>query len=515
MNIYGIIRHNAYYDSVSLMQISRAVEDIEGVDAAMVCMGTQLNKDLLKDAGLLTEEFASSKPSDLIIAYRTVKTDLESLVLETVEAKLNAKQDDKDVDEQDPTSVGSAVKRYPESNLVLVSLPGQYAAREVRKALNKKLHVMLFSDNVRIDEELELKQLAHEKGLLMMGPDCGTAIINGKGLCFANKVRRGRIGIVGASGTGLQEVTVLIDRLGGGISQALGTGGRDLSYEIGGIMMLDAYRALEQDPETDVILLLSKPPVKEVELKIIEEVKKGQKPTIICFLNSELSHVNERVFGLNTLEQAAIKAVELELNKEVNLEDFDTLAAVDLESWKANVSKDQKYLRALYCGGTVCDEAAYIASTRLDKQDVYSNVGKVTRLSDAYHSVKHSFIDLGDDNFTVGKPHPMIEPSLRNARLIQEAKDKETAVILFDVEIGYGSHVEPTEVVLEAIREAKQIAKADNREIMFVAYVLGTDKDTQSLDKQIRLLKQEGVLVASSNARAAHLAIDLVGGLNA
>lgn len=514
LSIYGIIRHNAYYDSVSLMQISKAVENIEGIDAAMVCMGTQLNKDLLKDTGLFKEEFELCKPSDLIITYRTDQSDLDDKVLKTIESKLTNKQEDKDSKEENPTSLNSAVKRYPDSNLVVISLPGAYASREVRKALNMNLNVMLFSDNVSIEEELELKLLAHKNGLLMMGPDCGTAIINGKGLCFANEVREGKIGIVGASGTGLQEITVLIDRLGGGISQAIGIGGRDLSVEIGGIMMLDAYRALENDENTQVILLLSKPPVREVEQKIIEEVKSGKKPTVICFLNSEVTDINERIFGCKTLEIAASKAVELELGKKVELTDFDTFEQIDVDSWKRSVSKDQKYIRALYCGGTVCDEAAYIASTRLDKQDIYSNVGKVTRLSNPYISLKHSFIDLGDDNFTVGKPHPMIEPSLRNSRLIQEAKDKETAVILFDVEIGYGSHANPAEVVIEAIQEAKKICQSENREIKFVAYVLGTDKDYQSLQKQIQLLKQEGVIVASSNARAANIAISLVGGLS-
>src|SRR5690606_14776291 len=125
--------------------------------------------------------------------------------------------------------------------------PGVYAAFEAFRALENNLNVMMFSDNVTVEDEIKLKDLAVKKDLLMMGPDCGTAIINGVGLCFANKIKRGPIGLVAASGTGLQEVTVLIDQFGGGISQAIGVGGRDLSKDVMGRMTLHAINALNAD----------------------------------------------------------------------------------------------------------------------------------------------------------------------------------------------------------------------------------------------------------------------------
>lgn len=508
-----MIQNNAYYDSVALMQISKAIEVMDGVTSAMVCMGTEMNKELLKAAGLLNEKFEAALTSDLIISFKSDEDFDVQVVYETVEKLLNSKKDDDAEKEMLPTSLASAYKRYPASNIAVMSLPGAYVVQEVKKALKRNMHVMLFSDNVSIEDEISLKKLAHEKGLLMMGPDCGTAIINNVGLCFANQVKKGHIGVVGASGTGTQEVTALIDHMGSGVSQVIGTGGRDLSLEVGGIMMLDGFQALEEDPMTDTIVLISKPPVKSVANKIIEGAKKSKKNVVICFINSDFSGEKESTITFTgTLEAAAYHAVKLSTNKEPKtLDDFYNYEAIK-QSFYANIKKEQKYVRGLYCGGTICDETAFIFGEKFG-DEVYSNVGKVNQLKDAKISYKHSFIDLGDDEFTVGKPHPMIEPDSRNKRIIGEALDPETAIILFDVELGYGSHRDPAKSAIESIKKAKEALAESKRTILFVAYVLGTEGDLQNYRYQIDLLESEGVIVARSNARAAKLCADLIGGI--
>ncbi|MGB4588645.1 MAG: acyl-CoA synthetase FdrA [Clostridiaceae bacterium] len=512
MKINGFIRNNAYYDSVSLMQISKAVEEQDGVERAMVCMGTEMNKELLKAAGLLTEEFNAAKPSDLIISFMINDDADNDNIAKIIDNKLNEKVKDDKQEDAPPTSIASACKRYPELNLVVISLPGNYAAQEVRKSLNKGLNVMLFSDNVSLEDEISLKKLAHEKGLLMMGPDCGTAIINDIGLCFANSIRKGNIGVVGASGTGTQEVTVLIDHFGGGVTQVIGTGGRDLTLEVGGIMMLDSIEALDKDEKTEVLVLISKPPVEEVAERILAAAKKSTKPVVICFINSDERENVDNLHFVSTLEEAAEVAVKLATGKEPGvLKDGYDVNELK-EEFLGKKNETQKYVRGLYCGGTICDETAYIFD-KVYPDSVYSNVGKVNRLEKGSKSIGNAFIDLGDDEYTVGRPHPMIEPSLRNSRIIKEALDPETAIILFDVELGYGSHRNPAKEAIEAIKESKLKLAKENREVLFVAYVLGTKTDLQGYGEQVRLLQDEGVIVAKSNARAARLCLELIGGI--
>ncbi len=518
MIIKAVIRKNAYYDSVTLMAISKKIEEIDGVSNAVVSMGTEMNKELLRNAGMMTEEIEKASPSDLIIALKLMDESLNDKVLNEVEAALKKKTSSgKGESEVAPASIASAVKLVPDANMAVISLPGQYAAKEAMRALRKGLHVMLFSDNVTVEQEVELKRYAHEQELLMMGPDCGTAIINNKGLCFANEVRSGNIGVVGASGTGTQEITVLIDRFGGGVSQVIGTGGRDLTEAVGGIMMCDALAALNEDENTEVILLLSKPPVKSVADKVLAQAEKCTKPVVVCFINSGLETVEgSGIYFEGTLEEASLKAVTLAGKLSNTLENEDNIEFSNIiNEFQANRKADQKYVRGLFCGGTLCDEAMYIfrASVKNNNGNVYCNVAKKPeeRMADPYKSVEHSFVDLGDDNFTVGKPHPMIDPSLRNPRIIQEAKDPNVAVILMDIVLGYGSHRDPAGLALEAIIEAKAIAQKEGRSLCFVAYVCGTDKDIQDYAAQEAKLAAEGVILARSNARAARLAAAIIG----
>ena len=369
---------------------------------------------------------------------------------------------------------------------------------------------MLFSDNVSIDDELALKQLAHEKGLLMMGPDCGTAIINGAALCFGNAVRRGNIGIIGASGTGSQELSVRIHDFGGGISQLIGTGGRDLSEKIGGLMMLDAIQMLEADPQTEIIVLVSKPPAPTVAKKVLERARACRKPVVACFLGRAEPPADEPglQFARGT-KDAALKAVLLSGIKQENL-DVHPLNQALIADVRAQLTPQQKYIRGLFCGGTLCDETMFAV---LEKHaDVYSNIqpDPAYRLSDINRSIKHTFLDFGDDDFTNGKPHPMIDPTNRISRLLQEARDPEVAVIVMDFVLGFGAHEDPVGSTIAAIKEAKAIAAADGRPLAILAYVLGTDIDTPSLEQQRQMLLDAGVILASSSTNTGLLAREFI-----
>ncbi|MGL4388780.1 MAG: DUF1116 domain-containing protein, partial [Brevinema sp.] len=322
---------------------------------------------------------------------------------------------------------------------------------------------------------------------------------------------KGNIGIVAASGTGLQEVCVQIDALGCGVSQAIGIGGRDLSKEVDGRMMMHVLNMLENDPQTEVILLVSKPPVANVAEKILKKVHLISKPCIIGFLNGDEELIKKyHAIPALSLEKAAIKAVKASLKK-----DNVMIPSIphDIATLKAKLSSDQKYIRGLYCGGTICAESELII--RHDLGDTYSNIAKYKEflLVDPDKSEKHSLIDLGDDFFTVGRPHPMIDPELHNDRLIQEAQDNYVAVILIDVVLGYGSHKDPTGIVISAIQKARELAKNDGRELIFVAYVLGTDKDFQFKKEQENKLTAEGVLFTNSNAEAATFMCSIIKGL--
>ena len=356
------------------------------------------------------------------------------------------------------------------------------------------------------------ENMPHGKLCRHLKPDCGTAIINNVGLCFANAVNPGNIGIVGASGTGTQEVSVLIDRFGGGVSQVLGTGGRDLTEAICGIMMLDGLAALDKDEATKVIVLVSKPPEKTVADKILSKVAKCSKPVVVCFINATHAegNIKNTIFS-SSLEEAAHKATAIAAGKadfgtKCECGKLDELAG----SIKSKLSANQKYVRGLFCGGTLCDEAMYIVKEKVGK--VYSNIAKQpeSKLADLHKSQGNTFLDLGDDAFTVGKPHPMIEPSLRLPRLLKEAQDPETAVILLDIETGYGSHPDPAGITLQAILEAKKIAQAAGRHIEIIAYICGTDKDPQNRTEQEKKLAAAGVTLAKSNAQAACLAAAIV-----
>lgn len=506
MTVKVIIKKNTYHDSVSLMVLSTKANTLPDVKQAVVAMGTDLNKEVIRNIGLMNADIESAGTGDLLIVVETDSAAACETAVQEIEALFNKKTENKKSGSRAYATTDSAVEHVPEANLAIISVPGAFAAREARKLLEKNINVMIFSDNVSIEDEITLKQYAHEKGLLMMGPDCGTASINGKALCFANVIREGNIGIVGASGTGSQEIAARIHDFGGGITQIIGVGGRDLHEKVGGIMMIDGIRLLEKDPATKIIVLVSKKPASVVEAKVLTEIKNCKKPVLVCFLGGDKATIEAAggIYG-KTTKETALQAVimggkpEGEINKRsLNL---PLIAEV-----KAKLKPEQKYIRALLCGGTLCEEMMLLAKETLT--GVYSNIAKdpAHQMADIHKSEEHAFIDFGDDAFTRGKPHPMIDPSLRTARFIEEAKKPEVGVIILDFILGYGAHHDPVGMLLPAIRQAKENAVKEGRHLEILGYVLGTDLDPQDYAGQIKMLVDAGVTHASSCTNSGLLA---------
>ncbi len=506
---------NLYRDSVSLMQFSEKVRALDGIDQASAVMATENNISLLVEAGLLARAVPPS-PNDLLIVVAGRDEASVSGALDSAEAMLKAKSTESGeggVRRVPPRSIEMGLESMPGANFVLISTPGEYAAAEARKALQLGLHVMMFSDNVSMEEEIPLKQYARDHDLLVMGPDCGTAIINGVPLGFANVVRRGDIGVVAASGTGLQQVTSLIDRLGGGITQAIGTGGHDLKSEVGGITMLQGIDALTKDKATKVILLVSKPPSPDVMKKVLEKAAQSGKPVVVEFIGADPKSITSgNITGVRTLEDAAVAAVLLSKGKAVKK--FSAALPAKYRSLvkpaQRKLKKGQKYIRGLFSGGTFCYETALLLSEAVGR--VYSNtpIKKEEKIPNVWKSLEHTVIDLGDDLFTQGRPHPMIDFRLRNERIVQDAKDPETAVILLDIVLGHGSNIDPAGELIPAIRQAQKIAGRAKRSVVFVGSVCGTELDPQSLSRQESRLRDAGVILTDSNAQAARLAAAIV-----
>jgi len=508
-----LVKSSEYHDSVTLMETARELIQLPGIKDVAVVMATDANKHILREAGLLLPEIAVAASNDLVIVVEAATEGVARHALKIAEAHLA----------QRPRMVGrgaafrprtirGAVRSNPESNLVVISVAGQHATAEAWVALRNGLHVLLFSDNVSIKDEIALKQYAAERGLLMMGPDCGTAIINGVALGFANVVPQGPVGIVAASGTGLQEVSTLLAKLGVGITQAIGTGGRDVKDPVGGIMVLAGIRALQTDSETQVLLLVSKPPSPAIAERVLAQVKEGTKPTVVCFLGSDPAPiVAAGAIPARTLQEAAhlaagqVKGYVGPLAGKA-IEQETAALKVQATELKKGMRPTQKYLRGLFSGGTLASEALLIWEDILG--DVFSNVPLEPRLrlEDATQSEGNCAVDLGEDEFTVGRPHPMIDHGLRIRRLMQEAADREVAVILLDVVLGYGAHPDPVGELGPAIRRARQQAAGEDRELIVVASVTGTKDDPQGLGRQVQMLRDAGAVVCACSAAAARLA---------
>lgn len=484
MVIKSEIRKGSYYDSVVLMLLQRNLADLPEVEDAGVIMGTPANKELLKDADLLTKEGEAAEPDDLLIVVKTKDNKSADEALAQVEGLIKQRKTTIEQDFQ-PKSLKAASKYLPESNLVIVSVPGRYAAKVAEDALNLGKNVFLYSDNVSIDDEIKLKKKGLDMGLLVMGPDCGTAIINGIGLGFANHVKQGNIGLIGASGTGLQAISSHINNLGGGISHAIGTGGRDLKDQIGAITTLQALDFLKNDQGTDVCVIVSKPPSSEIATHVISQARALDMPVVIYFIGypTPSKSVGNIHFGIN-LHDAANKAVELSKSK----------------NSKSSTPSHQKlgYLRGLFSGGTLAYESVLGLQPFLSPLFTNAPIIKSQILENPLKSKFHTIVDLGEDVFTVGRLHPMMDNDLRIKRLQQEVNDPETSMILLDVVLGEGSHPDPASELGPEIRAAKKLMK----DLEIVVIVIGTDDDPQDKAAQIEQLKVAGAKVFQSTISA-------------
>jgi FdrA protein len=469
MTTHVELRRGAYADSVTLLQVSRAVQGVEGVAAAQVAMATALNVEVLTEMGF--EVPAEATPNDMVVAVRLTDDGSLDAALAGVASALaesGRRRDSGSSEEAAPRTTSAALRRTPDA-IALVSVPGANAFVEAMDAVESGHDVMVFSDNVPVEQEVALKRAAAEQGLLVMGPDCGTAVVGGLGLGFANVVQPGPVGIVAASGTGCQQVLALLDHAGVGVTHALGVGGRDLSAEVGGLATREALRRLDTDAGVELVVLISKPPAPEVEAEIKDFAASLGTPVELALLGAGHPDLTE-----------ATEAVLRRLDREVPVWPVVGSAAAP---------SGGRYLRGLFVGGTMATEARIIATGLLPSKETEQG---------------HTFVDFGDDAYTTGRAHPMIDPTLRLEHLARAAADPETAVLLLDVVLGHGAEPDPAALLAPALSGVRQPV---------VVSVVGTAADPQGLDRQVRALADAGAEVHLSNARATRRAVELLGEL--
>lgn len=495
---------NQYFDSVQLMFISSTLKKKQGIDKALVAMGTQANKDIFNDIGMSSDTLMDAGPNDMIIGIKGIDQKTCEEAIFEAQGLLNGEGTEA-AENASYANFNSALKANRKANLCIISVPGEYAKIEAKKALNAGLHTLIFSDNVALEDEREIKLLAKEKGLLCMGPDCGVANVNGISFLVGSIVRKGPIGICAASGVGLQEVAVLVHEAGSGISQGIGTGGKDLKDAVGGITMLSGIDALEQDKETRIIALISRKPEPITLQKILDRVSKCVKPVVICFMGCQKQEiVSAGAIYAHSLEDAAFEVLRL---TGIHFERTDVSKMEDLAKSYANeMSDEQKYIRGLFCGGTFVEEA--MVTMKDDIGDIYSNapLSEGFKLEQSTVSYKNSVVDYGDEEFTLSRPHPVIDMEPRALGILREAQDPETAVMLLDFVLGPAVNCDPVGAVIGNIKEAMRIASDRGGRLVVVASVCGTEADPQKRSLQEQMLKDAGVIVCGDNFQAALLA---------
>ena len=485
--IVNEVRRGAYLDSVALMQIARSVQALDGVEVAGLMIGTPANLQILREARVLSAAGEAAGPGDIVIAARGKTEAAAEAALTHARSMIDKPRASTGTGQAwRPRTLRSAIEAAPAANLALISVPGDFAIAEARKAIRAGLDAMIFSDNVSLADEAELKREARELGRLVMGPDCGTAIIGGAPLAFANVIPRGDIGIIGASGTGIQEITCLIAHAGHGISHAIGTGGRDLKSEVGGVTTLIAIDLLDADPATRHIVIVSKPPAAEVATRVLERVARSAKPFTICFIGDTERAMPKNARAAATLAGAAVSACG---------------AAAPKESRTVSASRPG-FIRGLFAGGTLAAEAQIVLLSRGEKVMSNAAVPGATSLSDLTSG--NAMIDLGADGYTRGRPHPMIEPAVRDDSLAAALSDKSVAVVLLDCVLGFGGHADPAGHLAATLRNRPKDGA------IVIASVTGTDADPQNRANQVAKLESVGVIIAASNASAAAMAADAI-----
>lgn len=494
------IHGNSYKDSVRLLEATRVMVGSPGVTWASAFMATPANTQTLVKEGFAENMLEAAGPNDLVLAVCAENEPAAEAALAVASKLLFCSRSGGGTDK--PIGVAdlrSALKARPSANVAVISVPGQFATLEAQKALTAGLHVLLFSDNVPLEDEIALKRRGQQLGRLVMGPSAGTAMLGGAGLGFANRVGAGPVGIVAATGTGAQEVMSLLDRWGIGVSHVIGVGGRDLSAEVGGITAEMAIRALDADEETQMILLVSKPPSSEVAARLL---RVSQKPTVAALigLREQLRNVPPHVTICDTLEQGAFHTLAL-----ISKRNPDIVGSLidDLLDAMGMLTAGRKRLVGLYSGGTLCYEAMTIAARHLGP--IYSNIPICERWAIGAATLDaHVCLDLGEEAYTSGRPHPIIDPEARTELLRRQAGDPTVAVVLLDVVIGDCAHPDPASVLAPVAAEIVRSGAA------VIVYVLGTMQDPQGLEAQRAAFERAGCIVAETAARAAHAAVSLV-----
>jgi FdrA protein len=520
------VRRGTYHDSVTLMQVSRQAEELAGVEAAAAVAATPVNLELLARQEFAVDG-AELGPSDLVVCVRAADEAAADRALEQVRALLAGAGrgagpgSDGGVGAAPPRSLRTAARRDPDLNLAVLSVPGRHLHYEIAEALQAGLHVFCFSDGLDPASEAACKRAAAERGLLLMGPDCGTAIIDGVGLGFANAVRRGPVGVVGASGTGIQEVTCLLDAAGVGISHAIGVGGRDLSPEVGGIMTLRALDLLAADAATERLVVISKPPDPQVARRVADAAATTGKPAILAFPGMAAPPPLPPGVGFaGSLEAAAAWAaqgIEGMPDPPLPIGGAPTgrVAAGGTRGDPLSTGPPTHSpavtpgaIRGLFSGGTLCYEAMAVVAGVVGRVTSNIPLRPEWRLADHHRSEGHTFVDFGDDAMTEGRAHPMIDPGLRNERFRREAADPETGVVLLDAVLGYGAHPDPAAELAPLVERALADRPGG---LSVVVSLCGAAGDPQGLDGQAAALRAAGALVTRSCAQAARLALAAAG----
>lgn len=505
MERYTLVQKNTYLDSLAALFSISVMMECRGIETAFVGMGTRANKQTLEELGLKDEVADHAREDDLIFAARAEsRAAFEAAVKETQREDSGKETTDQPV----YRTLEEAVRDNPRANICSISVPGEYAFGVTKQALELGLHCVVFSSHVPLEQEREMKQLAREKGLLCMGPDCGVANINGTAFVLSSINNRGPVGICGASGCGIQHIAAFLHQAGSGVSQTIGTGGSDLSEQVGGISMGMGIDALEEDPETEYLVLISRKPSERVLERLLERIKTCKKPVVACFMGTERQVVEASgAIWAEDLDDCAAKALAL-VGKKLELESEEELRAM-ARCGAEKMALEQRYVRGMFCGGTYCDEAMRTMEPELG--DIYSNcpLRPELELSNCQGG-GHTVIDYGEEEFTQGRPHPTLEPSMRLPAIQKAGEDPETAVILLDFILTPPANPDPAGVTVKAIRQAMDNARRRGGRLAVVASVLGTDADVQNAARQRETLRQAGVFVCRTNKQASRLAAEII-----
>ena len=506
-----LVRKHQYYDSVFLMGVNKRLSQMPGVQQSAALMGTENNKRLLADMGIHGDPIDKATPGDLIVAVIADSEQAVESALGNLDSALQA------MDGGPRTStlhrLEDALHVRPSANLAVFTVPGEYASKEARKALEAGLNVFIFSSNVPLAQEIELKQLGAARHLLVMGPDCGTSVVGGVGIGFANAVRPGRIGAVGPAGTGLQEFTTQVHHAGQGISHALGTGSRDLSDSVGGLTTFAALEALERDPRTELVTIIAKPPGPKTLSRLNERLASYSKPTVACLLGipAAADASPHRQSSARTIDDAVRMAVALLGGREPKAE--KTLSGEERQQAaeaRRGWSPQQKFVRGVFAGGTFCYQAQQILQDHGVQVRSNTPLNPALGLADSNSSLGHTLVDMGAETYTLGRPHPMIDATMRKQRILAEGRDPEMAVLLVDFILGANASQDPVGDLMDPIADAQRSLKARGGRLTVVASICGTEGDPQDLSLQRRLLEDAGVFVFDTGARAALFCSELL-----